>query len=80
MARAKITTTVKDALNNFYKLMGVSLGSLVKEAHGGALSSYTRVAFTEDFIGDSIGIFDFKDEIQYLIIPFFICNIFTYII
>lgn len=28
-----------------------------------------------NFVGDSIGIFDFKDEIQYLIIPFFICNV-----
>lgn len=28
-----------------------------------------------NFIGDSVGIFNFKDEIQLLMIPFFICNI-----
>lgn len=31
--------------------------------------------FLFNFIGDSIGVFDFKNEIEYLIIPFFFSNI-----
>jgi len=54
MARAKLNTITKNALNNFYKLIGVNLGNVIKEALQGASSSYTRVSFIDDFLGDSI--------------------------
>mgnify|MGYP001182294534 CR=1 FL=1 len=31
--------------------------------------------FFFNFLGDSIGVFEFEDEVVYLIVPFFLCNI-----
>lgn len=69
---------------NFFELYGLKLFSksmLIPVLFFYYIGNVKKVDFLScaylffNFIGDSIGIFDFKDEIQYLIIPFFICNI-----
>lgn len=54
MARGKLKTTSKDQLSFLHRLIGVDLGKVIKECHNGSGSSYTRVAYCTDFIGDSI--------------------------
>jgi|GEM_PF-1114593 hypothetical protein len=69
---------------NFFELYGLKLFSksmLIPVLFFYYIGNVEKLDFLSiaylffNFVGDSIGIFDFKDEIQYLIIPFFICNV-----
>lgn len=54
MARQKIGKRLVEHLDNYTKAIGFNLGKIIKEAHQGAQSSDTRVAFSDDFLGDSL--------------------------
>ncbi|WP_298141061.1 hypothetical protein [Flavobacterium sp.] len=69
---------------NFYELYGLKLVSkslLIPVLFFYYLGNVSRVDviacfyFLFNFIGDSIGVFELEDEVIYLIIPFFFCNI-----
>lgn len=69
---------------NFYELYGLKLVSkslLIPVLFFYYLGNVSKVDilacfyFLFNFIGDSIGVFELDDELVYLIIPFFFCNI-----
>lgn len=69
---------------NFYELYGLKLVSkslLIPVLFFYYLGNVSKVDilacfyFLFNFIGDSIGVFELDDEVVYLIIPFFFCNI-----